>query len=37
MALRDAGRLGKARLGQLGKTLLANQHDGRHQKSLPNV
>ena len=37
MALRDAGRLGNARLGQLGKTLLADQGDGRHQKSLANV
>ena len=37
MALRDAGRLGNARLGQLGKPALADQRDGRRQKLLANV
>ncbi len=37
MALRDAGRLGNARLGQVGKPALADQRDGRHQKSLADV
>ena len=37
MALRDAGRLGNTRLGQLGKPALADQRDGRHQKLLADV